>query len=122
MKETDCVKVLVVDDVPDVAQALAGMLDLDGYTTEVAHDATQALHACEAALPHCVLIDIEMPGINGLQLAGMLRERHGNDLVLVAVTGRGEAEDRISAAFSQMDHYLRKPVSCEQLRALLPPL
>jgi len=122
MNEADRVRVLVVDDVPDVAEALACMLDLDGYATQVAHDAEQALRACEDALPHCVLIDVDLPGIDGLQLATMLRERHGSDLVLVAVTGWGEADERVSAAFAQMDHYLRKPVACEQLRALLPPL
>ena len=122
MREADRVNVLVVDDMPDVAQALAGMLELDGYATRVAVDAKQALSACAEALPHCALVDIDMPGVDGLQLAGMLRERYGQDIVLVAVTGWGEEDDRLSAAFAQVDHYLRKPVSCEQLRKLLPPL
>lgn len=106
---------------PDVAQALATMLELDGYAIRVAFDAGQALLACDEALPHCALIDIDMPGVDGLELARRLRERFGQDMVLIAVTGWGEADERVSEAFAQMDHYLRKPVSAEQLRALLPP-
>jgi CheY-like chemotaxis protein len=71
--------------------------------------------------PDCVLIDINLPGMNGLELARQLRERYGKGIVLVAVTGWGEPEARVSAAFSDLDHYLRKPVSQEQLRTLLPP-
>lgn len=121
MNETDRVNVLVVDDMPDAAQALACMLELDGYATRVAFDAAHALRLCDEALPHCALIDIDMPGIDGLELARRLRQRFGHDMVLIAVTGWGEADERVSEAFAHMDHYLRKPVSTEQLRALLPP-
>ena len=118
----DEVLVLVVDDVPDVAEALALMLNMDGYATVVAHDADTALTLCTERLPHCVLVDIEMPGTNGLELCRRLRERFASDLVLIAVTGWGENDERVSAKFELFDYYLRKPVTPEKVRAVLPPL
>ncbi|MEO8122594.1 MAG: response regulator [Burkholderiales bacterium] len=118
----DEVRVLVVDDVTDVAQALAALLACDGYTTQVAHDAGSAMGACETKLPHCVLLDINMPDVDGLELAQRLRTRFGNDLILIAVTGSGDPDDRVSESFACFDHYLRKPVTQEQLRAVLGPL
>ena len=116
------VRVLVVDDVVDVAHALANLLALDGYATQVAHDAESALRLCEAQLPHCVLLDIGMPGVDGLELARRLRTRFGNELVLIAVTGAGAPEERVSERFACLDHYLRKPVTPEQIRTVLGPL
>lgn len=116
---TDEVRVLVVDDVVDVAQALANVLALDGYATRIAHDAVSAMRLCEAELPHCVLLDIGLPGVDGLELAQRLRTRFGSDLVLIAVTGAGDADERVSEKFACLDHYLRKPVTPEQIRAVL---
>lgn len=116
------VRVLVVDDVPDVARALADLLAFDGYATQVAHDADSAMRMCEMQLPHCVLLDINMPGVDGLELAQRLRTRFGDDLILIAVTGTGDPDDRVSESFACLDHYLRKPVTQEQLRVVLGPL
>jgi CheY-like chemotaxis protein len=118
----DEVLVLVVDDAPDVADALAALLNIDGYATVVANDAQSALGVCDECLPHCVLLDIEMPGMNGLELSRRLRDSFGSNLVLIAVTGRGQQDERVSAKFECFDYYLRKPVTPEQLRAVLPPL
>ncbi|MEO8123432.1 MAG: response regulator [Burkholderiales bacterium] len=119
---TEEVRVLVVDDVEDVARALADLLALDGYTTQVAHDAESAMRLCETQLPHCVLLGIGMPEVDGLELAHRLRERFGEDLVLIAVTGTGEAEERVSEKFACLDHYLRKPVRPDQIRTVLGPV
>lgn len=119
---TDEVRVLVVDDVADVARALAELLALDGYVTQVAHDAASAMRLCELQLPHCVLLDIGMPGVDGLELARQLRARFGHDLVLIAVTGTGNASDRVSERFACFDHYMRKPVAPEQIRVVLGPV
>lgn len=118
----DEVRVVVVDDVSDAAETLACALELDGYHVRTANDGHHALTVIEEYQPHCVLLDINMPGIDGCELAKRLRERHGDDLVLIAVTGWGEEDDRVSQAFVRIDHYLRKPVKPELLRKLLPPL
>jgi CheY-like chemotaxis protein len=120
--DPDEVRVVVVDDVRDAAEILAFSLALDGYKTATARDGYEALAVIEEVQPHCVLLDIDMPGIDGCELSRRLRERHGAEMVLIAVTGWGDADQRISAAFANFDHYLRKPVDPEVMRRMLPPI
>ena len=118
----DDVRVLVVDDVADAAEVLAETLALSGYKVSVASDGAKALASIEAEQPHCVLLDIGMPGMDGNQLARTLRERYGDDIVLIAVTGREHDDERVSDTFARVDHYLQKPVDPDVLRKLLPPV
>ncbi len=120
--DNDEVRVLVVDDVFDAAEALACGLELDGYQVRIAQDGEQALALIEESVPHCVLLDVDMPGIDGAELSQRLRARYGDDLVLIAVTGWGEDDERVSKTFACVDHYLKKPVDPAELRKLLPPL
>ena len=118
----DDVRVVVVDDVVDAAEVLAETLALSGYKVWVATDGAAALALVEAHKPHCVLLDIGMPGMDGNELARTLRSRYGDDIVLIAVTGREEDDERVSDTFARVDHYLQKPVDPEVLRKLLPPV
>ncbi|MEO8081198.1 MAG: response regulator [Caldimonas sp.] len=120
--DADEVRVLVVDDVADAAEALGMGLELDGYKVRIAHDGRQALAVVEEFRPHCVLLDVHMPGIDGSELSQRLRTRYGDDLVLVAVTGWSEDDERVSKTFACVDHYLKKPVDPAELRKVLPPL
>ena len=118
----DEVRVLVVDDVADAAEALAETLELSGYKVSVASDGAGALASIEAEQPHCVLLDIGMPGMDGFELTQQLRDRYQDDIVLIAVTGREADEERVSKTFARVDHYLQKPVDPDDLKKLLPPL
>lgn len=118
----DSVRVMVVDDVADAAATLALMLELDGYRVRTAHDGAQALALIDSFEPHCILFDIDMPGIDGFELSKRVRTRHANDIVLVAVTARRNEDPRVAGAFTVADHYFSKPVDHELLRKLLPPL
>jgi DNA-binding response OmpR family regulator len=60
--------------------------------------------------------------MDGFELARRLRERYGHDMVLIAVTGWGDASQCISERFSKCDHYLRKPIDLGALMTLFPPL
>ena len=120
--KSDDVRVVVVDDVRDVAESLALALEMDGYSVRTALEGVGALAVIEEHRPHCVLLDINMPGIDGVELSRLLRERYGDDMVLIAVTGWGHEDDRVSAAFARIDHYLRKPIDPDKLSKLLPPL
>lgn len=117
----DEVRVLVVDDSTDAAEALAAILELNGYRVSTAPDGAGALAQIDGFRPHCVLLDIDMPGIDGLQLAKTLREEHGDDIVLVAVTGWSAGDPRVAETFAVVDHYLRKPLDPLELQKLLPP-
>lgn len=120
--QNDPVRVIVVDDVSDAADTLAMVLALDGYTVTTAYDAAQALSRIPEFAPHCILFDIDMPGIDGFEMSKQIRQHHGDDIVLIAVTARGKHDPRVAGAFAVADHYLIKPVDTEELRKVLPPL
>ena len=92
----DEVRVVVVDDVPDAAESMASALTLDGYSVRTALEGHAALAVIEEYRPQCVLLDINMPGIDGCKLSKLLRDRYGDEMVLIAVTGWGHEDDRVS--------------------------
>jgi signal transduction histidine kinase/ActR/RegA family two-component response regulator len=112
--------VLVVDDSKEAAQSLAFVLGRWGYEARVAYDGAEALEQAEARRPDVVLLDIGMPGMDGYEVARRLREREGGDkVVLVAVTGYGQEEDRRRAREAGFDYHMVKPVDPGDLRELL---
>jgi CheY-like chemotaxis protein len=118
----DGVRVVVVDDLPDACLTLGMHLELDGYTVRSANSAAEAIDLVARFRPHCVLLDVHMPDVDGLELARTLRSQYGDDIVLVAVTGRSPTDARVADAFVVVDHYLQKPIDLEQLRKVLPNL
>ena len=120
--ESNEVRIVVIDDVCDVADAIAMQLTLDGYKVETAYSVEQAIPCIEANQPHCVLLDIAMPELDGHALAEMLRHRFKDNMVLVAVTGSPASEARVKDTMALVDHYFQKPVDIAALRKILPPL
>lgn len=116
------VRVVVVDDVKDAADTLAMLLSTDGYSVATALSGEEAILAIEKHSPHCVILDIAMPGIDGYELATLLRHRYHNDIVLIAITGWADSEARVADTFAVVDHYFQKPVDPKQLREVLPAL
>lgn len=114
--------VVIVDDAPDAAEAMAMSLELDGYRVKVETDAHAALAHIEQSPPLCVILDFSMPGLDGLDLTRRLRQRFGDDIVLVAVTGHSPDNARVADTFARVDHYFTKPVSAAQIRKCLPPV
>ena len=114
------VRVIVVDDDREVAEALAAALEFDGYRVKIAGDGAQAMALVAEFSPHCVLLDVEMPGMDGDELSKRLREVYGDEIVLIAVTGGRDKDKRVHDTFARVDHYLRKPVDLRLLRRLLP--
>lgn len=119
---SDETRVLVVDDCDDAAQALAVGLRLDGYDVRTAANGADALALIEAYKPHCVLLDVDMPVMDGREFSRRMRERYGDDVVLVAITGWDVDDERVAESFVRVDHYLQKPVSLADLRVILPPV
>jgi CheY-like chemotaxis protein len=78
--------VLVVDDVPDVADSFGELLALFGHRTRVAYSAERALDEIDSHLPDVVLLDINMPVVDGIQLAREIRRNWGQGIRLVAHT------------------------------------
>jgi CheY-like chemotaxis protein len=116
-------RILVVDDNEDAAEWLATLLNLTGHETHVAHDGVEAIRAAERLLPDVVLLDIGLPGMDGYEVCRRIREQPwGRDLVLVALTGWGQEEDRQKSREAGFDRHLIKPVDDEVIMNLLASL
>ena len=114
------VEVYVVDDNKDAADSLRDVIERLGHSARSFYDGAPALLAARQARPDCVLLDVAMSGMNGLELARALRAEFGDDIVLVAVTGAPEDDAVVAKTFETVDHYFVKPVSLDQLKRLLP--
>jgi signal transduction histidine kinase/ActR/RegA family two-component response regulator len=113
-------RVLVVDDSRDTAQSLACMVERWGHEVRVAYDGPSALAMARVQCPDVVLLDIGMPGMDGYEVARGLRECEPDEkLVLVAVTGYGQEEDRSLARAAGFDYHMVKPVDPRDLKELL---
>jgi CheY-like chemotaxis protein/two-component sensor histidine kinase len=113
-------RVLVADDNHDSASTLSKMLDILGYETHTAHDGPTTLEAAAEFRPDVLLLDIGMPKMNGYDVARRLREQPwGREVVLIAVTGWGQPEDKQRTHEGGFDHHLVKPVEPTALARLL---
>ncbi len=113
-------RILVVDDNHDSADSLSQLLSLLGYESAAAYDGLSAIDLIPGFRPDVVLLDLGMPKLTGFDVARRIRERwHGEPIVLVALTGWGQEEDRRQTQEAGFDHHLVKPVELPALEALL---
>jgi len=110
-------RVLVVDDDPAVRQMLADYLGAHGYEVRQAASGQAMRAELERAVPAIVLLDIGLPGEDGLTLARYLRERH--EVGIIMVTGAGDVVDRVAGLEVGADDYIAKPFDPRELRARL---
>jgi len=116
-------RILVVDDNRDSATSLAMLLQLTGNETHIAHDGLEALAAAAKFHPDVVLLDLGMPKLNGYETARRIREQPwGKDMVLVALTGWGQEEDRRKSSEAGFNGHMVKPVDYADLTKLLAEL
>jgi CheY-like chemotaxis protein len=114
-------RILVVDDNPDTATSLATLLELTGNETHIAHDGLEA--AAATFRPDIVLLDIGLPKMDGFEAARKIREQPwGKTMVMVALTGWGQEEDRRESRESGFDGHMVKPVDFAALKKLLAEL
>ncbi len=113
----------MADDLRDSADSLALMLRLAGHEVWTAHDGLEAVQAAAAFRPDVALLDIGMPKMNGYEAARYIRQQPwGKRLVLIALTGWGQPEDRRRTAEAGFDHHLVKPIEPKALEELLADL
>lgn len=108
--------IMIVDDDRAFCTALAGALHRRGYQVFVAHNHQEALAEAEAWQPALAIIDLRMPGPNGLRVVADLRERLP-DLRVVVLTGFGSIATAIEAIKLGAVHYLTKPTGVDELLA-----
>jgi PAS domain S-box-containing protein len=116
-------RILVVDDNQDAAASLALLLEISGHEVHVAHDGAQALEAAAKYRPEVVLLDIGLPVVNGYDVCQKIRhEAWGRPMMIVALTGWGQEEDRDKSHQAGFNDHLVKPVDYDALVALLDAL
>ena len=94
---------------------MALLVQLEGARARVVYAAEQGLAAVDETPPDVVLLDIGMPGVDGYEACRRIRERHGRDITLIAVSGWGQESDKQLAASAGFDAHLTKPADPETL-------
>ena len=114
-------RVLVVDDDPQLREALTRALELDGYVIDTASNGVKALEAIGSQRPDVMVLDVMMPYVGGLDVCRTLRDRKDR-LPILVLTARDEIGDRVAGLDAGADDYLTKPFALEELRARLRAL
>ncbi|HZO15260.1 MAG TPA: ATP-binding protein, partial [Polyangiaceae bacterium] len=113
-------RILIVDDNRDAADSLGMLLRMVGNDVHTAHDGLEALGAAATFRPHVVLLDIGLPKLDGYEVARRIREQEGGPaMMLIALTGWGQEDDRRRSREAGFDHHLTKPVEFKTLQRLL---
>ena len=110
-------RILVVDDNVDAAESTAAFLRLEGHEVKAVHDGLQALASLKVFDPHVVVLDIGLPGLDGYAVARQLRSRGDTShVLLIALTGYGQKEDRSRAGEAGFDYHFVKPADPREIQ------
>jgi two-component system, sensor histidine kinase len=115
-------RVVIVEDNRDVREPLQILLDEAGHEVEVADDGERGVELIVSSRPDVALIDIGLPLLDGYEVARRVRQRLGGAVLLVALSGYGQPEDRRRALAAGFDAHLTKPVQIAALEGLFVPL
>lgn len=119
--DRDPQRILIVDDEPAVREALQRSLAFEGYDTEVAVDGADALEKATAYQPDLVVLDIQMPRMDGLTAARRMRGA-GTTTPILMLTARDTVGDRVTGLDAGADDYLVKPFELDELFARIRAL
>lgn len=114
-------RLLIVEDEAAVREALVRALETEGYDLALAEDGVQALALIAQSPPDAVVLDVMLPGIDGLEVARRVRARRDATPILM-LTARGAVGDRVAGLDAGADDYLVKPFALEELLARLRAL
>ena len=106
-------RILVVDDDPTVAEVVTGYLDRAGYAAEHVTDGQSALRSAASQAPDLIVLDLMLPGMNGLDVCRALRAH--SQVPVIMLTARGDEDDRILGLELGADDYVTKPFSPREL-------
>jgi DNA-binding response OmpR family regulator len=109
--------ILVVDDEPTIGEVVSRYLERAGYRTRLARDGHAAMAAVEQLAPDLIVLDLMLPGIDGLEVMRRVRERAGDHTAIILLTARGEESDRVVGLRRGADDYVVKPFSPAELVA-----
>jgi two-component system, OmpR family, response regulator ResD len=109
--------VLVVDDEPTISEVVSRYLERAGYRTRVAEDGAEALELAARQRPDLVVLDLMLPGIDGLEVMRRLRQGDRDRIAFILLTAKSEEADRVIGLRLGADDYVVKPFSPAELVA-----
>ncbi len=112
--------ILIVDDDPEILSFVKRGLAYEGYTVDTAANGSEALAKAREKEPDLVILDIMMPGIDGIEVAKRLRQ--GGDVPIIMLTAKGTVVDKVTGLESGADDYLVKPFALDELLARVKAL
>ena len=105
------IKILLVDDDPDVIEIIRFNLDQEGYLISTASDGKKAIEEANKEVPHLIIMDVMMPNMDGIEACGLLRkDPRFKETIIMFLTARGEDYSHVAAFDAGADHYVTKPV------------
>lgn len=124
MSDSDQIKILLVDDEPDILEFISYNLRKEGFTVTTASNGVEALQIARAQVPHLIILDVMMPGMDGIETCEEIKKIPVLQQVLVAfLTARGEDYSQIAGFDAGADDYIAKPIKpkvlISRIRALL---
>jgi two-component system, OmpR family, response regulator len=111
-------RVLIVEDEPQLAEVLSRMLALEGWQTRISRDGLDGVHAAETFRPHAIVLDVGLPDIDGFEVLRRVRALDPTICVLF-LTARDAVEDRVAGIRAGADDYVTKPFSLDEVSARL---
>jgi len=108
-------RILIVEDEPTVAEVVDRYLRRDGYDVSVAHDGIQAMEAYDRVQPDLVVLDVMLPGLDGMEVCRQIRSRATTPIIML--TARGDEVDKLVGLQIGADDYVTKPFSPRELEA-----
>jgi DNA-binding response OmpR family regulator len=117
MADRDQGSVLVVDDEPTIVEVVGTYLERAGFAVERAMDGPEALRLAELHRPDLVVLDVMLPGLDGIEVLRRLHNRSGKRVAVILLTARGEENDRLVGLRHGADDYVVKPFSPAELVA-----
>lgn len=112
------VEILIVDDEKDIADLIAYNLQREGFTTREAHDGEQALALLRSFRPALILLDLMLPGIQGIEVCRRIRQNPNTaSIPTIILTAKGDESDRVLGLETGADDYITKPFSIKETLA-----
>ncbi|AET69089.1 response regulator with CheY-like receiver domain and winged-helix DNA-binding domain [Desulfosporosinus orientis DSM 765] len=115
MKKVNGIKLLLVDDEPNILQFLEMGLQEEGFELQTAQDGMTAVTLAKQFQPHIVILDVMMPGMDGFEVCRMLKKTE--NVAIIMLTAKDEVDDRVKGLTLGADDYMMKPFSFEELLA-----
>ena len=110
-------RILIVEDDDDIVDVLRRTLRAEGYEVRSAHDGPVALEDLVDFAPDLVVLDLGLPGIDGIEVCDRIRSSENSEVPILMLTARADAEDRVTGLDSGADDYLVKPFDRAELLA-----